>query len=43
MIYLWVIGSIIFSYQDEVGVMIENEKIFSLLKSAFDDHWQRTN
>ena len=32
----------LFSYEDDVGVMVENEKISNLLKVAFDDHWQRS-
>ncbi len=32
----------LFSYKDNIGIMIENSTIVSLLKSAFDDHWDRS-
>ena len=40
---LYIIGNrlYIFSYQDLVGVMIENEAIAALCQGAFDDHWER--
>lgn len=31
----------LFSYADNVGVMVENEAIVDLLKNIFDDHWKR--
>ncbi len=30
-----------FSYEDNVGIMIENQSIVSMLKHVFDDHWKR--
>ncbi|MDB5259261.1 MAG: transcriptional regulator TrmB [Candidatus Taylorbacteria bacterium] len=30
-----------FSYADNVGIMIENQSIVSMLKHVFDDHWKR--
>ncbi len=33
----------LFSYEDNVGVMIENQAISQLLKDIFDEHWERVN
>jgi len=33
----------LFSYKDEVGIMIENNSIVSLFKAVFDDHWERVS
>jgi predicted DNA-binding transcriptional regulator len=33
----------LFSYRDNVGVMIENQAIATMLKDAFDDHWKRVS
>ncbi len=31
----------LFSYKDNIGVMIENKAIVQMLKDIFDDHWNR--
>ncbi|MFA6042405.1 MAG: helix-turn-helix domain-containing protein [Patescibacteria group bacterium] len=33
----------LFSFVDNVGVMVENPAIVELLKRAFDDHWKKSN
>ncbi len=40
---LYVVGQkvYLFSYPDQVGVMIENKNIADLLKNVFDDHWTK--
>mgnify|MGYP000149013017 CR=1 FL=1 len=42
---LYLVGNrvYLFSYKDNVGVMIENRSIAELLKSIYEDHWQKTN
>lgn len=32
----------LFSFKDNVGVMIENQTISAFLTAAFDDHWEKT-
>lgn len=32
----------LFSFKDNVGVMLENQTITEFLKSAFDDHWEKS-
>lgn len=40
---LYIVGNrlYIFSYQDLVGVMIENDAMATLCRSVFDEHWER--
>jgi predicted DNA-binding transcriptional regulator len=42
-IYLVGDRAYLFSYRDNVGVMIKNQAIAQLLKDAFDDHWNKSN
>ncbi len=39
--YLVANRAYLFSYKDNVGVMIENQAIVNLLKDTFDDYWER--
>ena len=41
---IYLVGSRIylFSFKDNVGVMIENQAIAQFMESAFDDHWERS-
>jgi hypothetical protein len=32
----------LFSYKNNVGVMVENKEIVALMKSTFDDHWKKS-
>lgn len=40
---LYIVGNrlYVFSYQDLVGVMIENDAMTTLMQSVFDEHWER--
>ncbi|MEN9390063.1 MAG: hypothetical protein RLZZ283_163 [Candidatus Parcubacteria bacterium] len=40
-IYLTGNRTYLFSFKDNVGVMVENQAITQFLQSAFDDHWSR--
>ena len=41
---IYIVGNrlYLFSYKENVGVMIENPSIASFLKGAFDDHWDKS-
>ncbi|TAK57259.1 hypothetical protein EPO17_02440 [Patescibacteria group bacterium] len=41
-LYLVANRAYLFSYADNVGVMIENQAIIQLLKDVFDDHWEKS-
>jgi sugar-specific transcriptional regulator TrmB len=32
----------LFSYKDNIGVLVENQAIARFMKDAFDDHWEKT-
>ena len=40
-IYLVANRVYLFSYKDNIGVMIENQSIVGMIKDIFDDHWKR--